>query len=117
MAKLNKWWKVYLNDNEKKFFVGKDGKSGIARHPEYKWRSAESLSKESGLSVEKIEKILAKYAKQGMVMQNPKNPEQWGYWEVVAPNSNEDVKLSISEEDKKKRIEKADTTSKKAQKI
>jgi hypothetical protein len=104
---LKKWWEVYANDDEKKFFVGKDGSSGLVRKAKYEWRSTDLLSQESGLTKTKIESIIEKYHKVGIVVQHPKDPEKWGYWEKVAPQlANQSVK-STSDKDKEDRIDKA----------
>ena len=82
---LQKWWQVYANDAEKRVFVGKDGASGLIRHPEgFKWRSLSALASESGLSEADTEKILAKYLKMGIVLRNEKG-DKFGYWELVDP--------------------------------
>lgn len=102
MDKPKKWIDVYPQgtkdgDEEQRFFIA------LARHPEYKWRSTEILAKQSGLSEERVEKLILKYHKKGMIFQNPKNKEQWGYWERVPDMIKE--KKSVSDADKQKRIE------------
>lgn len=104
MAKIKpkKWFELCpfgtkKGNEESKFF------KSIARHPKYEWRSVAAISKESGLTKETVEKIIQKYFKLGVVFQNPKNEDHWGYWERVPqmlPNS----KSSVSDEDKKNRI-------------
>jgi hypothetical protein len=105
---LKKWWQVYADDKEKRFFTGKDGKSGLIRHPEFQWRSTDSLSKESGLTKLETENIISKYHKAGIVLQHEKDPEKWGYWENVAPQTGTIVKNSVAEADQKKRLDTAD---------
>lgn len=104
MSKIrpNKWVDVYPagtpdGDEEARFF------RSLARHPKYDWRSVAALSKESGLTKERVEKIIKKYFDMNMVFQNPKNEDHWGYWERV-PHMLPDQKRSIAEEDKKTRI-------------
>jgi len=107
-----KWWQVYANDDEKRFFVGKDGKSGLIRGKDkngadFDWRTTDKLASESGLTKTRVEQIIDKYHKAGLVLQHPKDPEKWGYWEKVAPQMANLQKKTIAEEDKEKRIDKA----------
>lgn len=104
---LKKWWQVYGSDEEKRFFVGKDGKSGLVRNAEFDWRTTEALARESGLTKGKTEQIIDKYHKAGIVIQHPKDPEKWGYWEKVAPQLANQTKKSVADDDKDKRIDKA----------
>lgn len=86
---LPKWWQVYANDAEKRVFVGKDGASGLIRHPAmYKWRSLQALADESGLTEADTEKIIAKYIEMGIVLRNEKG-DKFGCWELVAPQTGE----------------------------
>jgi hypothetical protein len=83
-----KWHEVYRGDDEKCVFVGKDGASGLIRAKDkdgkrYEWRSTDALSRESGLSKKRVEEILDHWCKKGVVRQNAKDPEKWGYWEIV----------------------------------
>jgi hypothetical protein len=105
MAKIKpkKWTEVYPagtvdGDEEIKFF------RSLARHPKYEWRSVAALSKESGLSLKRVEEIISKYFKLEIVFQNPRNQDHWGYWERV-PHMLPDEYASASDSDKKKRIE------------
>lgn len=104
---IKKWWQVYGGDEEKRFFVGKDGKSGLVRNTEFEWRSTDALARESGLTKTRTEQIIDKYHKAGIVIQHQKDPEKWGYWEKVAPQLANPVKKSIAEDDKDKRADKA----------
>jgi hypothetical protein len=79
---LKCWWEVYPKgtkegDEESRFFCA------LSRHPEFKYRSVEKLSEEAGLTPVRVDEIIAKYASAGMIFPNPKDPEQWGYWERV----------------------------------
>ena len=65
-----------------------------------------AIAKESGLSKERVEELLNKYWKKGMVFQNPQNDDQWAYWERVPQMVPNDVQ-SINDEDQKKRVKKA----------
>ena len=110
---LEKWWEVYANNDEQKFFAGSDGQSGLCRHPKYsKWRSVDSLVKESGLDRTDVERILSKYVKKGMVLNNPKDKDQWGYWENVQGLIDDTDDRSLSDKDKQDRIDKASGTGK-----
>ena len=109
-----KWWQVYNGDEEKRFFVGKDGKSGLIRGKDksgldFDWRSTESIARESGLTKLKTEQIINKYHKAGIVIQHQKDPEKWGYWEKVAPQLANPTTKSVSDADKDKRADKAKT--------
>lgn len=77
-----KWIDVYPQgttegNEEQRFFIA------LARNPKYCWRSISALAKESNLSAQKVEKIIEKYYKKGMIFQNPKTEDQWAYWERV----------------------------------
>ena len=75
----------------------------MSRHPKYPWRSISALVTESGLSQERIEELLFKYLKKGLVFIDPNNPNKWGYWERV-PDMLKDP-ININSLDKHKRIE------------
>jgi hypothetical protein len=97
------WWEVFPQgtrdgDEESRFFCA------LARHPDFKYRSVEKLSEEAQLSKSRVEDIISKYAPLGMILQNPKDPDQWGYWERVgAKKSDKD----LLEEDHEMRLKKA----------
>ena len=102
--KLRKWTQVYpqgtkAGDEEQKFFIA------LARHPKFEWRTVAALSKETGLTKERVEEIVAKYEKAGMVFNNPKNEEQWAYWERV-PEMVADAPPSLTKADQNDRIDK-----------
>ena len=97
-----KWEYVYPHgtkdgDEEQKVFIV------LARNPKYKWRSVAQMAKETGLSKERVEEILAKYWNKGMVFQDPKNDEHWGYWERV-PDMVPKEKKSLARKDQDDRI-------------
>ena len=103
--KPRKWTDVYpqgtkAGDEEQRFFIA------LARHPKFEWRSVASLAKEGNLTKERVEEILEKYIKKDMVFQNPKNEDQWGYWERV-PEMLDGNNASITKSDQKGRIDKA----------
>lgn len=109
---LRKWWEVYSGSEEKKVFVGADGRSGLIRKTDFEWRSTGKLVEESGLSRARVEQILDKYFKAGIVVQHPKDAEKWGYWERVDPSLGTATTKSIAEKDQEKRLEKADPKKK-----
>ena len=86
-------------DEELKFFIA------LARNPKYQWRSTSAIAKEAGITKERVEEIINKYYKKGMVFQNPRNEDQWGYWERV-PEMLPKMQKSISQKDQDDRINK-----------
>lgn len=97
-----KWTDVYpqgtkQGDEEQAFFIA------LSRHPKWKWRSTASISAEANLTKERVDEILQKYWKKGMVFQNPANEDQWGYWSRV-PEMLPDEKKSITQKDRDDRI-------------
>lgn len=106
MAKIKpqKWTDLYPagtseGDEEARFF------KALARHPKYDWRSVAAISKESGLSFKRVEEIISKYFKLNIVIQNSRNEDHWGYWERVKQMLPDEY-ISVSDSDKKKRIDK-----------
>lgn len=103
--KLPNWWDVYpqgckAGDEEQEFFIA------LSRNAKWQWRSVAAIAKESGLSKQRVEELLNKYWKKGMVFQNPQNEDQWGYWDRV-PHMIPNEKSNMTDEDHKKRIDKA----------
>jgi hypothetical protein len=99
-----KWTSVYPQgskegDEEQGFFIA------LARSAKWQWRSTAQLSKEAKLSKERVDEILSKYWKKGMVFQNPANEDQWGYWERV-PEMLPVEEESITSKDHNDRINK-----------
>lgn len=100
-----KWHQVYpqgtkTGDEEQRFF------KALARHPKFDWRSVASIATETGLTKKRVEEILYKYFKLGMIFQNPTSEEQWGYWELhkkLLPKK----ESSIAAKDTKNRIDRA----------
>lgn len=81
----------------------------LARHHKWKWRSVAQMAAETHLTKERVEKILQKYYKKGMVFQHPQNEDSWGYWERIIdefPQLIPKTKYSITEVDQKNRISK-----------
>ena len=100
----HKWVNIYPQgtkegDEEQKFFIA------LARHPKYVWRSTSALTKESGLSSERVDEIIVKYYNKGMIFQNPKNEDQWGYWERCPSSFYDNKKNSIAKVDQESRID------------
>jgi len=106
----DKWHKIYRTDEEKCVFVGKDGQSGLIRAVDkttgkrFEWRSTDALARESGLSKKRVEEILEYYCNKKIVRQHSKDPEKWGYWEVVGPEKEDP---DVVAKDHESRIEKA----------
>ena len=103
IKKLPKWTEVYPQgtkegDEEQAFFIA------LARHPKYEHRSISAIEKESGLPAHRVEEIIAKYYKKGMVVQSPKNEDMWGYWARV---EQAEAKPTIAKKDQNDRISKA----------
>lgn len=99
-----KWTEVYefgtqKGNEESRFFLA------LSRNPKYEWRSVAAIAKESRLTKEKVEIIITKYYKLGLVYQNPDDEDHWAYWERV-PHLLPDIEKSISDKDKNNRISK-----------
>jgi len=97
------WYDIYPKgtkegDEEQKIFTS------LARNSKWVWRSVSAISKEINISKENVEAVLFKYFKKGMVFQNPKNEEQWGYWANVPEMLAKNNKKSIGTEDLEKRL-------------
>ena len=102
---LKQWTDVYpqgtkVGDEEQAIFIA------LARHPKWQWRSVSALAKETNLTKERVEQILSKYWKLGMVFQNPANEDQWGYWERV-PDMIKKDEGSIVDKDHQDRLKKS----------
>mgnify|MGYP006275009865 CR=1 FL=1 len=99
--KMPEWYEIYPQgtpegEEEKKFFIS------LARNKKYKqWRSVSAISKEINISEERIEQIIFKYNKIGLVIQNPSNSEFWGYYHNNLSEIPEERKSVIIEERKK----------------
>jgi hypothetical protein len=81
MAK-KKWHEVY--EDERAFFIGRDGRGGLVRS-QYDFRSVEALARESGLTVERVRVIVAKYIADGVIVPSPDKPGFYGYSHRVCP--------------------------------
>ena len=99
-----KWTEIYPQgtkegDEEQGFFIS------LSRNPKYQWRSTAQISKEANLSKERVDEILNKYYKRGVVFQNPSNEDQWAYWERV-PEMLPKIEDSLTRKDHIDRINK-----------
>ena len=108
MNKPKKWTDVYpqgtpSGDEEQKFFIGKDRQSGLVRHKKYDWRSTAALVKESGLPAARVEQIIKKYHKMGLIFASPSREDHWAYWQRVPEMLNQPK--SLSDTDKSNRID------------
>ena len=97
-----KWHQVYPQgttdgDQEQKVFVI------LARNPKYEWRSISAIAKESNLTEERVEQIMEKYMKLGIVFQNKDDENKWAYWERV-PERLPNKPTSVGKDDQLKRI-------------
>lgn len=97
-----KWVNVYPQgtkegDEEYDFFIA------LGRSPKWQWRSTAQIAKESGLSRKRVDEILDKYWRKGMVFQSPSNEDHWGYWERV-PEMLPKEEISVTEKDHEDRI-------------
>lgn len=107
MSNPKKWTEVYPygtkeGDEEARFF------KELARHPKWDYRSTSQLIKSTGLSKERIEEIISKYAENytpPLVYPHPSNDDHWGYWERCPDQVKTDYR-GISRKDKDQRIDK-----------
>lgn len=104
MKKPKKWTEVYPQgtkegNEEQKFFIA------LGRHPKYDWRTTGMIEKETGLPRKRIEEIIQKYLKAGIIFQSPSDDNKWGYWERV-PQMLKDDGGTISQKDQDQRIDK-----------
>ena len=75
----------------------------LARDTKYQFKSISQISLETHLSKERIEQIIAKYAKFNMFIQSPRNEDAWGYWENCQDLMPKKY-ISIAEKSKQMRI-------------
>ena len=99
--KMPEWYEIYSQgtfegEEEKKFFIS------LARNKKYKnWRSVSAIAKETEISEKRIEEIIFKYNKIGLVIQSPNNSEFWGYYHNNLDSLPEEKDSVIAEERKK----------------
>lgn len=106
MSSIKKWHEVYQGQDERNFFVGKNGKSGLVRS-EYDFRSAKAIAKESGLSDKRTDEIIDKYLKMGIVVQSPNKEDHYGYWLRVSPHLGSNTHQTVAQADQADRVKKA----------
>lgn len=104
MKKPPKWSRIYpqgtkQGDEEQRFFC-------VLSRGKYDFLSIAQIAQESRLSKERVEEIIEKYHVSSMIIQNPENEDQWGYWERCEELLPEE-KPTLSETDKEFRIRKA----------
>lgn len=104
MAKPKKWTEVYPQgsvegDEEISFF------RALARDKKNSYRSVAQLVSSTGLSRQRIEEIIDKYAnmKPPLIVPHISNEEHWGYWERCMEDE-EDTR-SLSQKDQDNRID------------
>lgn len=106
MKTPKKWTEIYPygtkeGDEEAAFF------RAIARNPKYEYRSVAAIVKTSGLSRERVEQIINKYANKiqpPLIYPNPKNDDHWGYWERCQDDLKSDDR-SLGKKDKDSRVD------------
>lgn len=79
-----KWFDVYpqgtsAGNEEQKFFIA------LSRS-QWDWRSIDSLVKETGLTKDRVIEIIDKYTPYDVIIQNPNDPDKYGYWERTGLN-------------------------------
>jgi hypothetical protein len=108
---MKKWYDVYQGNDERAFFVGKDGKSGLVRSS-YNYRSVAALAKESGLSKGRVEQIVSKYLKMGLVVASSDKEDHYAYWGRVSPGMTAGAAPTVAVADQNNRINKASSSKK-----
>ena len=103
MKKPRKWTEVYPKgtvegSEEQKFF------NALARDPQFIYKTNTTLARESNLSIQRVEEIIDKYHKLGMIFQSETNENSWAYWERDQARIKE--QKSLVEIDQDARIEK-----------
>ena len=106
MTKPKKWHEVYPygtkeGDEESKVF------RALSRNQKYAYRGTPAIVKATGLTRERVEEIIDKYATQfnpPLICAHPENDDHWGYWECC--DYEEEDARSISKKDMDRRINK-----------
>lgn len=80
MKKPKKWTEVYPQgtkegNEEQKFFIA------LVRDSKWSYKSISQLVQQTGLSQERVEEIIEKYRKMGLIFNHETNEDHWGYWE------------------------------------
>lgn len=107
MTQPKKWTELYPygtkeGDEEAKVF------RALARDPKFQYRSIPAIVKTTGLSRDRVEEIIEKYATKvqpPLIYSHPTNEENWGYWERCPEVLKKDNR-GISAKDKDNRIDK-----------
>ena len=102
-----KWHEVYPygtkeGDEEAKVF------RALSRDSKYEYRAIPAIVKSTGLSRERVEEVIDKYATQydpPLIHAHPSQEDHWGYWERCVDDLKKDDK-SITNQDKDNRINK-----------
>lgn len=83
-----KWWEFTVTEDESKVF------KLLARNPNYKWRSINSILKKLSWTPEKLESVIQPYLNNKMILLlRNDNAMFLGYWEIV------DVKGKLAEQE------------------
>lgn len=103
MTKPKKWTEVYPQgtkegDEEQKFFYA------LARNKKYSWKGVSMLAAETGLSKKRVQEIINKYAKSGIVIPSPHQVDLWGYWERHPTLVKDPTPKSLTKKDQENRI-------------
>lgn len=105
MAKPKKWTEVYPQgtvegDDEAKFF------RSLARNPKFAYRSTPQIMSDTGLTRQRVEEIIDKYAtmKPPLIVPHSSNADHWGYWERCEEGDDECEK-SLCQTDQENRID------------
>lgn len=85
-------------DEEIKFFESLGRKDMV-------WRRTSSIATETGLSKKRVEEIIFKYLKMGMIFQSDHSDDQWAYWERI-PERVPSYMPTVCEKDQEDRINK-----------
>lgn len=111
MNQPKKWTEVYAHgtkagDEEMAVFK-------VLARGKYDYRSVGAIVKESGISRERVEEIIHKYATKHsppLIVQHPTNEDNWGYWERNL-GSVKKPKKGVAKTDKDDRVKKHMTSS------
>ena len=89
---LPKWWMLNLTNDERDFF------QTLARHPNYAWRSIESLMKDLNWTVEKFAAVAQKHVNSKLVLMkiDKKGQKRMAYWERISHIS-KSIKRSLTQ--------------------
>lgn len=104
MKKPPSWSNVYPQgtkegEKERLFFIC------LSRDKSKIWKSVYTISQETNLSHEEVEKIISKYIKLFMVLQNPNDDNLWAYHENINFKIKEEKEITVKNQED--RIKKA----------